>query len=98
MATTDGSETTIPSPRTKTSVFAVPRSIARSWPPSRGQSRLRRGARAESTPAPPAPVSLPSAMWLATVVAGNHLGHRADRRGETDLYQGRPRKGRSGSS
>jgi hypothetical protein len=32
MATTDGSETTIPSPRTKTSEFAVPRSTANSRP------------------------------------------------------------------
>ncbi len=34
-ATTEGSEATIPSSRTKTSVFAVPRSIAMSRPPVR---------------------------------------------------------------
>ena len=32
MATTDGSDSTIPRPRTNTSVFAVPRSIAMSRP------------------------------------------------------------------
>src|SRR3712207_4903905 len=34
MATTDGSESTIPCPLTNTSVFAVPRSIATSLPKS----------------------------------------------------------------
>ena len=33
IATTDGSESTIPRPRTYTSVFAVPRSTAMSRPP-----------------------------------------------------------------
>ena len=40
-ATTEGSDTMIPSPRRKTSVLAVPRSIAMSRPPNRG-SILRR--------------------------------------------------------
>src|SRR5439155_12858310 len=38
-ATTEGSETVIPCPRTYTSVFAVPRSIARSFPPPKRRRR-----------------------------------------------------------
>ena len=73
MATTDGSDTTMPSPRTKTSVFAVPRSMARSWPPRpRHRAAAAAGARAESTPAPPAPVSLPSAISPARVMVARH--------------------------
>ena len=40
-ATTDGSNRTIPRPRMKTSVFAVPRSTARSRPPKDPRSRMR---------------------------------------------------------
>ena len=40
-ATTDGSDTRMPSPRTYTSVLAVPRSIAMSRPPMRTRRRRR---------------------------------------------------------
>ncbi len=39
-ATTEGSNRTIPRPRMKTSVFAVPRSTARSRPPKDPRSRI----------------------------------------------------------
>src|SRR5947208_16347183 len=41
-ATTDGSKSTIPRPRMKTSVFAVPRSTARSRPPKDPRRRTVR--------------------------------------------------------
>src|SRR5680860_1919473 len=53
IATTDGSEDTIPSPRTNTSVLAVPRSIAMSWARMRGSSLRLSGERAEPMLAPP---------------------------------------------
>src|SRR5215208_6906185 len=52
-ATTEGSETTMPSPRRNTSVFAVPRSIAMSRPPRRGSMRRRIDDRAGPSAEPP---------------------------------------------
>src|ERR687893_608777 len=51
MATTDGSESTIPCPLTNTSVFAVPRSIATSRPNS--PPNIRDPSSVSNDPAPP---------------------------------------------
>jgi hypothetical protein len=56
IATTDGSESTIPRPRTYTSVFAVPRSTAMSRPPKPVSPEKRpMETRAECIGRPPRP-------------------------------------------
>ena len=60
IATTEGSDDTIPSPRTNTSVLAVPRSIAMSCARMRGSSRRLSGERADPRLAPPPAEMVPA--------------------------------------